>query len=226
MAHPLESFANVSRRLRTAMASPPPGVEAQLLMSPRPRTGWEPNVFPEGARQAAVLVLSYADPDGARLVLTQRRHDLPDHPGQVSLPGGEVEGDETLEQAALREAGEEVDLDVGRVEVLGRLTPLHVPVSNFVLHPIVAIAAARPELAPADAEVARILEPRLTTLARPDRQGLEQWRRLADAPWVPFFRVDDLIVWGATAMVLAEFMTALDAPPAPWPETPERPAGA
>ena len=72
MANALDSFPSIDRQLRQALAAPPPGVEAQLLMSPRPRTGWEPNVFPENARQAAVLVLSYPDPDGARLVLTQR----------------------------------------------------------------------------------------------------------------------------------------------------------
>ena len=74
------------------------------------------------------------------------RGDNVRHPGQVSLPGGVVEPGETLEQAALREAHEEVALPIEPVRILGRLTPLDIPVSGFRLHPIVAMTPARPPL--------------------------------------------------------------------------------
>ena len=80
------------------------------------------------------------------------------HGGQVSLPGGVVDPGETFEQAALREAHEEVALPLDEVRVLGALTPLDIPVSGFRLHPIVATRASRPLLTPSDGEVARILE--------------------------------------------------------------------
>ena len=86
-----------------------------------------------------------------------RRHACR-HGGQVSLPGGVVEPGETFEQAALREAHEEVALPLDGVRVLGALTPLDIPVSGFRLHPIVAVTNARPTLTPADGEVAHILE--------------------------------------------------------------------
>ncbi len=216
MSDLLESIDALAGHLKAALAAPLPGVEAQLLMSPAPRRGWKPNLFPDDCRQAAVLLVTYASSDGPRLVLTQRREDLPDHPGQVSFPGGEIEGDETHVEAALREANEEVGLDPEVVEIVGRLTSLHVPVSNFVLHPVVGIARSHPHLAPEDAEVAQILEPRLTSLASHDEQGLERWQRPNSEPWVPFFHVGGLKVWGATAMVLAEFLAALGAPPAAW----------
>ena len=136
-------------------------------------------------------------------VLTQRA-DLPDHGGQVSLPGGEVESDEAMIDAALREAHEEVSIEPQLVSVLGRLTPIHIPVSNFVLHPIVGTTRERPNLRADDREVARILEPQIVELADPARHGIRSGTHAESLPLIPYFRVEDLEVWGATAMVLAE----------------------
>src|SRR6185295_4968317 len=89
------------------------------------------------------------------------------HGGQVSLPGGVVEPGETLEEAALREAHEEVALGLAPVRVLGALTPLDITVSGFRLHPIVAVTGTAPRLTPADAEVASILEVAVDELLDP-----------------------------------------------------------
>jgi len=210
----------VAHVLRRRLALELPGVEAQLRMSPRPRHGWRPDVYPDDCRQAAGLLLVYPLEGRARIVLTQRA-DLPDHGGQVSLPGGEVETGETLAEAALREAQEEVGIDPRLVSVLGGLTPLHIPVSNFVLHPIVGIAVERPAMRPADDEVARILEPQVVALADPGRQAIRTGDYSDPPPLIPYFSVEDLEVWGATAMVLAEFLAVLGATPDPWGETPE-----
>src|SRR5206468_4779557 len=96
--------------------------------------------------------------DSAHIILTVRAETLRRHSGQVSLPGGVLEPGETFEQAALREAHEEVALPLDGVRVVGALTPLEIPVSGFRLHPIVGVADARPALAPVDGEVARILD--------------------------------------------------------------------
>jgi len=194
-----------------------PGIAAQLRMSPRPRHGWEPNVYPADCRRAAGLLLVYPLDGQARIVLTQRA-DLPDHGGQVSLPGGEVEPDETFIDAALREAHEEVSIEPRLVRVLGRLTPLHIPVSNFVLHPIVGMAHERPPMRAADREVARIIEPEIVALADPSRQAVRVGTYSEPPPLIPYFDVEELEVWGATAMVLAEFLAVLGAAPDPWHE--------
>ena len=101
-----------------------PGVEAQLRMAPQPRGGWKPGFAPDAARIAAALLLLFPASGRAAVLLTKRASALPNHAGQVSLPGGAVNPGESIEGAALREAEEEVGLVRADVRVIGRLTPL------------------------------------------------------------------------------------------------------
>jgi 8-oxo-dGTP pyrophosphatase MutT (NUDIX family) len=209
------TWQDVESRLKTALGGPLPGLEAQLRLAPVPRPGWRPGLPLESSRPAAGLLLLFPDGDTAHLVLTERAGHLPNHAGQVSLPGGAVEADETIEQAALREAHEEIGLDPSTVRVLGRLTPLHIPVSGFVLHPVVAVTDERPPLQPDRSEVARVLDTELDALLDPGRLRYRQRTRDGLFQQVPYFELGGLEVWGATAMVLAEFLTLL-APAATW----------
>jgi 8-oxo-dGTP pyrophosphatase MutT (NUDIX family) len=122
-----------------------------------------------------------------------------------------VEPGETFEQAALREAHEEVALPLDAdVRVLGALTPLDIPISGFRLHPVVAATPARQPLVPADGEVARILEVRVADLLDPTRLvTAARDRDRLPASVVPTFQIAGAEIWGATAMVLAEFLTLL-----------------
>lgn len=135
------------------------------------------------------------------------------HTGQVSLPGGSVDVGETFEDAALREAQEEVGVDTRRVSLVGRLTPLHIPVSQFLLHPVVGVADARPVFQTAEWEVARLLEVPITLLADPGTMRTERRERQSLGNVVevevPYFAVDGEKVWGATAMILAEFLAVI-----------------
>ena len=207
----MRSFADA---LRAQLAASLPGLDAQLLMAPQPRPGWDPQTLPSGLRDAAGLLLVYPHDGIWHLPLTLRASALRHHTGQVSLPGGRVDAGETLEQAALREAFEEVGILPDAVEILGRLSPLHIPVSKHLLHPIVGIAAERPAFRIAEAEVARLIEVPLAHLRAPDTVRWEQ--RVRERPPavlmdVPYFDVDGARVWGATAMVLAEFLAVMDA---------------
>lgn len=204
---------NFGEALRRRLAGPLPGLDAQLRMAPQPRPGWDPHTIPPGLRDAAGLLLVYPHDGEWHLPLTVRASHLRHHTGQVSLPGGRVDEGESFADAALREAAEEVGLERGLVSLIGALTPLHIPVSRHLLHPLVGVAAARPVFQPAPAEVAHLLEVPLSRLRLPDAVRWEQRRReLPPAVMmdVPYFDVEGHRVWGATAMVLAEFLAVLD----------------
>jgi 8-oxo-dGTP pyrophosphatase MutT (NUDIX family) len=233
------TFADASARLETALQRDLPGPAAQARMAPEPRRQWPTGLNPARIRNAAGLLLVFPGTtiktetaerakiaekidslpaprsarlrsvDSAHIVLTVRADTLRRHGGQVSLPGGVLEPGETFEQAALREAHEEVALPLDHVRVLGALTPLDIPVSGFRLHPIVAIADARPRLAPIDGEVAHILEIAVDELLNPATLVSTTRERDGIALTVPAFHIAGHEIWGATAMVLAEFLTLL-----------------
>ena len=155
--------------LAAALAHPLPGLAAQRRLAPVPPRDWPPGTTPRHVRNAAGLLLLFPVGSLAHLVLTVRADTLGRHGGQVSLPGGVVESGETFEHAALREASEEIGLVTAEVQTLGSLTPVDIPVSGFRLHPIVGTISARPDLAPSDGEVARILEIPVGELMNPAR---------------------------------------------------------
>jgi 8-oxo-dGTP pyrophosphatase MutT (NUDIX family) len=203
------AFDDVLARLQVGLARPLPGAAAQAPMAPRPRGNWPPAFNPAHIRHAAGLLLVFPIGGDAHIVLTVRAGTLGRHGGQVSLPGGVVEPGESFERTALREAHEEVALAPDQVRVLGALTPLDIPVSGFRLHPIVAAATVRPQLTPSDGEVALILEVAVADLWDPGRRisiaRVRDERELV----VPAFDVAGVEIWGATAMVLAEFLAVL-----------------
>jgi 8-oxo-dGTP pyrophosphatase MutT (NUDIX family) len=229
------TFSDVVARLEEGLLRDLPGREAQDRLAPIPRREWPPGFNPARVRHAAGLLLVFpgktlnaetaesanrgnrpralpslrsTSPHRAHIVLTVRAEGVR-HGGQVSLPGGVVEPGETLEQAALREAHEEVALPLAAVRVLGALTPLDIAVSGFRLHPIVAATDAAPRLTPLDAEVANILEVPVAELLDPANFVRTTRQRESVAYAVPAFRVCGHEIWGATAMVLAEFLALL-----------------
>ena len=199
----------IEAQLRAALDASSPRHDTHIAFAPRPRSGWQAGVIPAGSRAAAALVLCYPVAQQVHLVLTRRAGTLGQHAGQVSLPGGAIDGNESVEEAALREAHEEIGL-ASEVRVLGPLSPLYIPVSNFALHPVVAVLDERPRLTPAEAEVERILEVSLRELQHPNQPKFG-WRWRQDQKIrVPYFEVQGERVWGATAMVLGELLAVLE----------------
>ncbi len=182
-------------------------------MSPRPRLGADLAVDLATLRPAAALLLIYPHEDAWHVPLTVRGSSLRHHTGQVSLPGGRLDEGESVEQAALREAHEEVGVLPSNVDIVGRLTSLPVFVSGHLLHPVVGFASERPNFSLASHEVDRLLEVPMDLLREPERVLWEERTRLRPADGVmkvPYFNVLDARVWGATAMVLAEFVALLE----------------
>lgn len=168
-------------------------------------------------RPAAVLVLVYPDEAGdARLVLIERPTYDGHHSGEVSFPGGKAEPhDPDLISTALREAAEEIGLrpDDAGVKVVGRLDDHWIPVSDFRITPIVALAERRPELVAQPAEVVRILEPPVIRfLPGPEVAVIE---RTIDTWPLRYghYEIDGLSVWGATARILSQLGAVLGSDP-------------
>ena len=198
---------DLERTLRVKLAETLPGVEAQMRFAPAPsRTGWKAGYFPDDARIAAALLLIYDGPEGPALPLTIRASGLTRHAGQISLPGGESDAGETLAQTALREAHEEIGVDPASVTVLGELTPVHVLVSGFTLHPVVGVTHERPVFQASPGEVEAIIEVSLDHLR--DASRIRRGTRIREGIAVefPYFDLLGHQVWGATAMVLGEFV--------------------
>ena len=187
----------IEARVRAALDDLGPRPDTHTALAPRPRSSWQAGVIPPGSRVAAALVLLYPIGHRVHLVLTRRAGTLGQHAGQVSLPGGAVDGDETVEAAELR--------------IIGQLSALYIPVSNYALHPVVAVSDRRPALVPAAAEVAHILEIPLDELRDPDRLREGRHWRGDEAITVPYFELHGERVWGATARVLGELLHLLDA---------------
>lgn len=167
-------------------------------------------------RPAGVLVLLYPDADGiARIVLTERAARDGHHSGEVSFPGGKAEAqDADLAATALREAAEEVALDADEagVRVVGLLEQFVIPVSDFEVTPVVALAGRRPRLVASEAEVARIVEPPVSAFL-PDapvtlvERTIDEWLLRYGA-----YDVEGLSVWGATARILSQLGAVLARP--------------
>lgn len=209
-------FDDVARRLESlppVLPEGPPALMPVLVESgaPRARPSWSRAA--STSRRAAVLVLLFPDDAGeARVVLTERVDRGGHHSGEVSFPGGRAEpGDHDLVATALRESAEEVGLDVAEaaVRVVGSLGVQWIPVSNYTVTPVVAVARRRPALRPQPSEVAAILEPPLRMFL-PGAELLHVEREIRGLRVrYAAYPLDGLVVWGMTARVLGSLGTWL-----------------
>jgi 8-oxo-dGTP pyrophosphatase MutT (NUDIX family) len=207
-------FAAVADRL-TALPAPLPDGPAELMpvfTDGRLRPRLQPSAT---ARSAAVLVLLFPDREGeAHLVLTERVSYDGYHSGEVSFPGGKAEpGDPDATATALREAAEEVGLDAATadVRVVGALDEVFIPVSDFRITPVVALAGGDVALTPSEVEVARILVPAVDAFLPGAPIEIVE-RTIGDWPLrYGGYRIDGLHVWGATARILGQLGAVLAA---------------
>lgn len=186
-----------------------PGAEAQYRMAHAIRQKLV--AIPEGAMPASVLALLYPKKEEWHIVLIERSTSNPNdrHSGQISFPGGKQDPEDTsLAHTALREAEEEVGVLQEQIHLLGKLTELYIPVSNFMVHPFVGITFQQPQFKHQESEVKAILEVPFRLFKEPGiRQTtdirVQNGMLLQD---VPIFKVQNKIVWGATAMILSELL--------------------
>ncbi len=193
--------------LKEILNKPLPGLTAQLNMVTDPRPGNQ--VYTEvqdSCKRAGVLVLLYLKDRRVFVVLTRRTDLVERHQSQISFPGGRQDEGESLEQTSLRETKEELGIQSAAIQILGKLTPLYIPPTNYCIYPVVAQMKGSPQFKPSPYEVAEVLEIPLDHLLDPQTLRREIWTLHGTQVEVPFFSFNDHKIWGATAMVLAEFV--------------------
>ncbi|GAA1820950.1 NUDIX hydrolase [Nesterenkonia flava] len=170
---------------------------------------------PARAREAAVLVLFCTQEHRPHtpapyVLLTERAAGLAKHPGQISFPGGASEDfDPDPSATALREAQEEIGLDPVRVEIAGTLPPAPVPVSGYMVTPVLAVTSDPGVLTPQSGEVARVLRAPVAHLRDPQRRRTSMMQRGGMTFRGPSFLHDDVLVWGFTGILLDRIIARL-----------------
>jgi len=155
--------------------------------------------------QAAVLILLYLVDNEIYFFLTKRTDELKHHKGQISLPGGTQEGNEKLIDTALRETQEEIGINKTSISIIGTITPLFVPVTGFMIYPFIGYSLNKLNPKPDPAEVATIFSVNISDLLNKENRTTEKRNIRGYDVQVPYFKLNDYQVWGATSMILSEF---------------------
>jgi 8-oxo-dGTP pyrophosphatase MutT (NUDIX family) len=203
MVFPDDIFSRLTKRLKGTL----PGEQAQQRLSRY--KGYSLSTLLEsnpGYKKSAVMVILWPEGDSFRCLLIQRPQYEGFHSGQIALPGGKSEpSDKDLLDTAIRETAEEVGIVLTPECVAGALSPLYIPVSNFLVQPYVSCLPVRPQLQLNVSEVQACID---FDLALIQKEGAIHFRdfRLPDGTQAetPYYSIEGFEVWGATAMILSE----------------------
>ncbi|MEM6344992.1 MAG: CoA pyrophosphatase [Bacteroidota bacterium] len=204
-------IADFISHLQSRLQSPLPGLDAQMLMAP-PIRGKTIEV-PSNARQSAVMMLLYPHQNKWWIPFIRRAEDGRVHGGQVSLPGGRKDAaDPDFTFTALRETHEEIGIPPENISVMGNLTEIYIPPSNSLVFPRLGVASRRPRFEPNPAEVQDIIEVEITQFLDTNLRGIHEVDVFGgNFIQAPGYTVNQQhLIWGGTAMMVAEFAHLVD----------------
>ncbi|MEK7253735.1 MAG: CoA pyrophosphatase [Bacteroidota bacterium] len=203
---------NFIHHLREKLQLPLPGLQAQLKMAHTIRHFHRET--PAEARPAGVLAVLFPKNEEWHVIFIERpKNDNDRHGGQISFPGGKYElEDASMLDTALRETEEEIGVPRSQVQVLGSLTSLYIPVSNFHVHPFVGYLENPPNYVLQEEEVGGVVEVPMSYFKNPDIRREKNMRvsQLLTLNNVPYFEVKGRVLWGATAMMMSELLEVMN----------------
>ncbi|MBN2215617.1 MAG: CoA pyrophosphatase [Bacteroidales bacterium] len=195
------------KKIQIQLSGQLPGPEAQMKMAPVFRGDFSIQL---PRQKAAVLVLLFSEADRLNTVLIKRTEYKGPHSGQISLPGGKSEpGDPDISATSLRETAEETGINVSEINMIGRLTTLEIHSSNFEVHPFVGYLENKPVFNPDPKEVDYLIETDLSVLMDEKIRKTKTITTGNYAVEVPYYDYKGNHIWGATAMILSEFIEVL-----------------
>ena len=194
------------KKLTKKMNDKLPGKISHEIMMVKPRYK---SIEKKASTPAAVLILLYPIKNKWHFFLTKRTNNVEHHKGQISLPGGMLEKGESHKEAAIRETFEELGVKSGDINIIGPLTPLYIPISNFKIFPFVGWLKIAPKLKIQSREVSKIFSPSIYDLTDPKAKKIKDSILLGQKVKIPFFYLKNEVVWGATSMILSEFKKIL-----------------
>lgn len=207
----MNDFTTFINKLSQRLQQPLPGLMAHEMMASETRLKLKMPSPNEKTRESAVLILFYPSDNQVYMPLILRPQYDGVHGGQMAFPGGRAEKeDENLTRTALREAQEEIGVRVSDVKVLGELTKLFIPPSNFYVQPIVGYMTRKPDFYPDPREVDKVIEISLLELKNPKIIGRKTLNVRGLEIETPFYDILDTTVWGATAMMISELLMVID----------------
>lgn len=201
----IDSFIN---KLKQELTEDLPGEEFQNRMASPYRYD---NTDFDNHQKGSVLLLLYPSDNQIKIVFIRKPFSNGVHGGQISLPGGKIESSDTSSfHAALRETKEEIGVKSDDIQILGSLSSLYVPASNFVVFPVVGFVDFKPDFQPNANEVQQIIEVSLQKFLYPENISAKILIKDNKPFKAPSFNVDDHQIWGATAMILSEFVEVIN----------------
>lgn len=206
-------FIEFINRLKSELGMPLPGKQIQLQMTSNRRVREMMEIRQiDQAVKSSVLILLYPERENTQptfvVILRPTYNGI--HSGQISLPGGRFElSDENLLQTALRETNEEIGINPAEITIIGQLTELFIPPSNFLVQPFIGFTTHHPVFYPQHNEVDKIIEIPVSLLLD-EKNVKEKQISVSGVEFsTPSFVIDGAIIWGATAMILNEFKEIL-----------------
>ncbi len=201
------NFENKIEIIKAQLKKPLPGEQEQFKMAPEFRRTFD---FHSPAKEAAVMICLLPGEQDLQIVFMKRTEYDGPHGGQISFPGGVFETkDPDLVETAIRETREEIGLNCEKPSVLGALTPLYIPVSNTNVTPFVGAYNQDPAFYLDKREVDFLIIASIGELLHPSCKQMEKWTLNGREMMVPFYKVKGNTIWGATAMMLCEFLAVI-----------------